>query len=36
MTRATGRSYVHILEHLAIAHGLVPNPSPTEHDKELS
>lgn len=36
MTRATGRPYVHVLEHLAIAHALVPAPLSIEPDKELS
>jgi D-lactate dehydrogenase len=40
MTRATGRPYAHVLEHLAIAHALVPEPPSTEPDhaidKELS
>lgn len=32
MTRATDRSYVHVLEHLAIAHDLFPDPQPKEPD----
>ena len=40
MTRAAGRPYVHVLEHLAIAHNLFTNPHPHELDtvidKELS
>ena len=35
MTRAIGRPYVHILEHLAFAHGLFPTPRSTEPDKEM-
>lgn len=36
LTRATGQAYVHVLEHLAIAHDLFPAPQPIEPDKELS
>jgi D-lactate dehydrogenase len=40
MTRATDRPYAHVVEHLAIAHDLFPNPYPNEPnpvtDKELS
>lgn len=36
MTRATSRPYVHVLEHLAIAHALVPAPQSIQPDKELS
>ena len=40
MTRATGCSYVHVLEHLAISHDLCPDPRPkgldTDIHKELS
>ena len=36
MTRATGQSYIHVLEHLAEAHGLFPTSLPTEAHKELS
>ncbi|HAN70777.1 MAG TPA: FAD-binding oxidoreductase [Actinobacteria bacterium] len=36
MTRATGRAYVHVLEHLAIAQALVPAPLSIEPDKEPS
>jgi D-lactate dehydrogenase len=36
MTLATGRPYVHVLEHLAIAHALVPAPLSIQPDKEPS
>ena len=44
MTRATGQTYIHVLEHLAIAHDLFPDPRTIEpdnahdtaSDKELS
>lgn len=34
MTRATGRPYAHVLEHLAIAHGLFPAPHVPELQEE--
>jgi len=36
MTRATDRPYAHVLEHLAIAHELFPNPRTIDTDKEPS
>jgi D-lactate dehydrogenase len=35
MTRATGRPYAHVLEHLAITHALVPAPLSTEPDHAI-
>lgn len=34
MTRATDRPYVHVLEHLAMTHGLFPTPLLNKRDKE--